>query len=371
MRPVSVHVDNHSGLPHRCVRKAAPDGRRLQVLVVRGSFDLDGGGVLRLSDRQSPVRTGDVLEGPASTRPLRATVGRAGDLAPYKPGTDVLVTGTARHGGARPQSDWLAGLALGPVRKVLRLTGPRSFRRGVFGWRLGDAEPVAGTPLDWRLAFGGSWTPDEGEVPGDHHLSKDDNPAGCGWLPGSAQLHRVPGAVRASITRAIDGLDTLPAPRIEHPSRAIGHPGQDLPAEGFGPVARWCGPRRRLAGCFDDTWRQTRHPALPEDFDPAFYQDAPADQVVPGHLSGDEPFRLVGMCPEGQVDGRLPGWTLLARARTRLGVSAGPMRLDTVEFDLDARRVGLVWRAAFPVDDALESVVVAAVPGTGGAHGQR
>lgn len=365
---MAVPIDNRSGLRHLCIEKQAPDGALLDVLVVRGTFRLAPGGPLALSDEQTPICMGDAFRGPVDSEPLKAVVVEAGDLVPFKPGTDVIVVGEAQSEGGVPRTEWLAGVAIGPVRKVLHLRGPRQFRRGLLGWRLGAAEPVTATALDWGLAFGGTY----GHAPADgaaERVYKNDNPAGCGWLPDRQGLATVSPAARHGIEHALADLRVLDAPRIEHPQRPVTHPTQRVAAEGFGPVARWCAPRLTHAGTYDEAWRSARHPLLPVDFDPAFYQAAAPDQVSTPHLRGDEPIRLVGMCAEGPLSASLPGWCVLASVRHHSGRRvSGPLRLDTVSIDLDAHRVALVWRAAFERHDRVREVALGAVVETAGGR---
>ena len=52
----------------------------------------------------------------------------------------------------------------------------------------------------------------------------------------------------------------------------------DYPVVGLGAVGRWWQPRLALAGTYDDSWKQTRWPGLPEDFDFGYWNCAPEDQ---------------------------------------------------------------------------------------------
>ncbi|WP_430393727.1 DUF2169 domain-containing protein [Burkholderia multivorans] len=42
------------------------------------------------------------------------------------------------------------------IDKGLRITGPRSFRKGWRGWKLGDPEPATAVPVRWEQAYGGT-----------------------------------------------------------------------------------------------------------------------------------------------------------------------------------------------------------------------
>lgn len=356
-------INNHTGVPHFWFEKAGPAGEPLDILVVRATFDLAANGdPMSLADEQSPIVFGDAFAGPVQSNPLHAIVKEDGDLLPYKPGTDLLVLGNAHAPGGRPRADWLAGLRVGHVRKMLRLHGPRQFRKGWLGWRLAAASPVAHVPLDYRLAYGGcidipaELTPD-GEPDAVKHSA---NPAGCGWLPSRAMLRQLSKPARRHVDAWICAQQTLQAPQIESVTAPIKHPQQHVAAQGFGPLARWWMPRAAYQGSYDDHWRHTRYPLLPADFDARFYQSAPSDLVATPHLRGDESVTLLGLLPE-RVEMRLPGWTILAAVRHASGEHTVSLPvLDTVRFDLDRRQASLVWRVHFRRDDAAVEISLAA-----------
>lgn len=365
-----VTSENLSGFPMVVVEKTGPEGTPYDVVVVRGTFDFSADGLpVELASVQAPICYGDEFDGPVATDPLKAVLRREGDLVLFKPATDVHVIGTAMTPGGTAQPEWLAGIGIGPLRKSLRLLGPRSFNRNAYGdWYIGTAEKVTSVRLDYRNAFGGSlevptYDAAEDSLPTMHH---EDNPAGCGWLPDPARLEKADPQKRKRLIQSIEAIKSLPAPQIEHPNQPVRSPHADLAPEGFGPVARWSQQRLRYAGTYDDAWEQHRQPMLPEDFDPRFYQSAHPDLICPGFLNGYEHLALAGMLPEGPVKMRLPGVSILIKACFASGhTMAGSMRLDTVTVDIDAQQVTLIWRAAFSRDDALRSVAVGSVVGPG------
>jgi hypothetical protein len=212
----------------------------------------------------------------------------------------VLVSGHALAPGGTAQSSWQASVRVGPVKKILRLHGPRKFLKHFFGWRLGQSEPVFRVPLDYRLAYGGCV-----DVPAS--LTSDGysdsikfpgNPAGCGWLPTKAAYGHLPRLARKHVQQWINTQTVLPAPQFESASEPLRHPYQDLPAQGFGAIARWWEPRLSRQGSYGGEWRTTRYPLLPENFDPLYFQSAPADLVCRPHLIGDERVSLTGLLAE-------------------------------------------------------------------------
>ncbi|MDQ1832571.1 DUF2169 family type VI secretion system accessory protein [Massilia scottii] len=359
---VCATIHNHTGVPHFWFQQSGPDGERLDVLVVRATFDFAAHGErITLAAQQRSIVAGDVYAGPVSTDPLRAVIEEDGDLVPYKPGTDILVSGRALAPGGLAHTQWVAGLRVGGLKKLLRLHGPRQFRKRLFGWRVGPALPVASVCLDYRLAYGGcidvaaEFTGD-GEVDTIRHRA---NPAGIGWLPSPADYKHLGRAGRAFVARWVAEQKMLDAPQIEAALDPVTHPFQRLPPEGFGPIARWCTPRVGYQGDYDAHWRSTRYPLLPDNFDARYFQNAPADMVITPHLRGDETVTMTGLLPE-KTDMALSGWLPIVAARLASGgdVISVPL-LDTLRFDLDRRQVSIVWRTHFDYDDPVVDIAIA------------
>lgn len=356
-------IDNRSGVPHFWFEQTGPEGERLDVLVVRATFDFaSNGALMTLAVEQQPIAFGDMFSGPVATDPMRAVLRDDGDLLPYKPGTDMLVSGHALAPDGKPHASWLAGISVGAVNKILRLHGPRQFRKRLFGWRLGPSELVDRIPLDYRLAYGGCV-----DVPSTRTADANPdfvkhlgNPAGCGWLPRTAAYKHLPKSARKYIKEWLKAQTVLAAPQFESVATPVRHPYQNISAEGLGPIARWWQPRLGRQGSYDDQWRAGRYPLLPENFDPRFYQSAPSDLVCTPHLIGDERLVLVGLLGEKR-EMRLPGWRLVAVVTRASGKSeVSFLILDTLRLDLDSGKATLVWRAHFDYEDPVLGIALAA-----------
>jgi hypothetical protein len=373
-------IHNASGMPHYWFEQTGYFNQLFDVLVVRGTFDfgLDGN-VMQPAAQQQPVVLGDEYDGPVATEPLKAVIRAEGDLLLMKPSTDVHLTGTARSDQAKPLQSWLAGVRVGTLQKVLRLSGPRHFYRGmVGGWRLSDAQNVDAVALDYRLAFGGCYsvpvatpapaaagpqaqTP-SGPVRTHDYAYKPDNPAGIGWLPSKPELDAVANPQsRKAIAAQVRAVTELAAPQIEGDTVAITDPQQKAAAQGFGPIARWCEPRVSRQGTMDAAWMQTRYPFVPDDFKLSYYNSAPLELTQPAgkaaYLLGNEDIKLIGLLPEGPVGMRLPDAALIAEVTTEDGRRhAIPLNLDTVALNLDRRQCSLTWRTVFAKKDGVRQV---------------
>jgi hypothetical protein len=356
-------INNHTGVPHFWFEKSGATDQPLDVLVVRATFDFASEGeTMTLADTQTPIGFSDEFDGPAETSPLRAVVAEDGDLLPYKPGTDVLVLGHAQAPGAAPHTDWLAGIRVGPVRKMLHLHGPRQWHKNWLGWKVGAATPVTRVPLDYRLAYGGCidipahLSPD-GEP---DTLKHDSNPAGCGWLPDSKALKQLAKPARQYVSKWLESQTTLQAPQILAVDSPLSHPEQNTAPQGLGPLARWWAPRVALQGSYDDAWRANRYPLLPNDFDAHYYQSAAPDMVAKPHLAGDEIATLIGLLSTN-VHMRLPGWRIIAAVKHTSGEHTVSLPLlDTVRFDLDSQQASLVWRVHFDRSNPIAEISLAA-----------
>lgn len=365
-------IDSVTPFARALYRKLGYAQQELEVLAVRGTFTFAADGQpLKLAAVQRPLRWSETFAGPAD-QPLRSVVAGDTDIVIGKPTTDIHASGSLHSPSGKPQARWLTALRIGPVKKLLRVCGPRSFQRTALGWRLSEAAPVASVALDYRRAFGGCWF--AGAAPGNDspaYVSHPSNPAGCGWLPNDADLKPLDKPAQQDIKTQIADLRELPAPQFEAPERPIEHPTDRHASEGFGPIARWWSPRRERQGTLDDAWRKYRYPEWPSDFDQHFHNSAHPDLMAPQWLAGDEPIALANGLREGTLnaDGdrmwrsQLPGVAIYAHSEFESGrKEMTQFVLDTVGFDLDAGEITLTWHALYPPEDRLVSALIGGMP---------
>ncbi|OYO26550.1 DUF2169 domain-containing protein [Janthinobacterium sp. PC23-8] len=357
-------------------------GAAFHVVVARVAYTLgdcgaDGMASLNALSLPAPLLTEDRhLDGDTQGGTVQES-----DFAPYKPRCDVIVNGAAHAPQGLAMGQFLVNLRVSAgakllIDKTLQVCGERFFRRksivkrllqgcarvATLGllrpnpWRLSPHEKFVQLPLHYAFACGGQCRLDTRD--GKRHESCDSNPLGRGfarhWYLDAQQL------------------TTVPAPRIFYPKQPCtaeqfwqGMAGKDLPPPaGLAPIGRGWLPRRTLAGSIreKEQWDRDEVPMLPEDFDFAYWNCAPADQQC-AHLAGLEQFTLTNLCrhdhPAARADRigntvlrfALPQqalFLLLADAHDKLLVLR--LKIDTVLIDTDAGTVELVWRAIVPAD---------------------
>ncbi|CDZ34651.1 Hypothetical protein NGAL_HAMBI1145_24410 [Neorhizobium galegae bv. officinalis] len=301
------------------------DGPMMACITVRATFEIRANGKLSVAERQELV-----LADQYAGDPLRTSMVKSSDLAPFKPATDVTLVGNAYAPNGRASPGWLVSLAVGDQVLKLRVSGPRQWLPGLKGlkpsWKLGPSEAVDCVPLDYCHASGGRFI---GDPDGD---AERRNPIGSGMLHGDFTRY----------------AKAFPAPQLDSEDAPVAGPYDAPEPQGFGPISPWWIQRQRFAGTYDDDWKANRHPRLPAAFDYRFYQSAHPRLIMPGYLRGDERITANG-CHRSQqsLSFRLPGIAIVAdhswddgrEARTRL-------RLDGVHLDLrdQVPRVDLTWR---------------------------
>lgn len=261
------------------------------------------------------------------------------DLALFKPRGEWLLAGTCHP--PRPTPTSAVGVRVGALAKRLAVFGDRHFT--AMGLGISEPVPFTSMPLRWERSFGGPGVP--------------ANPLGRGVEPVDAS-----------------GGRRVPLPNIEDPAALVRGPSSRPPPCGAFPIPPTWRPRADLTGTYDERWRRTRWPYLPEDFAWEHFNAAPVDQRLTGYWRGDEAIVL-----ENLVEGTAIARTRLPGIRPRLFLVpvGGDARalvevrlsLDTITIDGDARQIYCAWRglhelaredladiaAIFVVDDPLEA----------------
>lgn len=299
--------------------------RDFGVVVLRGTFTIINGQPLRLLQEQEPIVMADVYHG----EPGQSSLRMEGNLAPYKPKTDIHINATAHAPGAQPLVQWEVSAQIGQLKKPLLVTAQCywQYMKGQ-GWQLTKPLPCTEIPLLYEHAYGGFWQ--EGEK---HHICQE-NPVGVGYVNQAA----------------LDLTKLVPRPQIMSPEDPVIELGKIYQPEGFGPLASAWQPRVDYAGTFNAVWEKTRWPDLPEDFKFDFYNSAHPDLIYPGFVRGNEKVELVNLSPTSPLRFTLPEFILGLLVRWEDGqIAPIPMRLDTIHIEVPDMKGYLTWRGIFPI----------------------
>jgi hypothetical protein len=280
-----------------------PDAHGVDTLylTIKASFDLAPR--IAVSPHQREILACDVHWG----EPDRTSLRYPSERHLSKPGTDVVVIGSAHAPRHRPVTTLDVSLSAGPLRKVVRVLGDR--RRTAAG--VSAPRPFVTMPLIYERAFGGPGHP--------------VNPTGVG-------LH---------------GDESLP--NLEHPHAPFLAVGDSSSPACFAAVPPGWWPRSAHAGTYDEAWRRGRAPYLPVDFDPRFFHATPPDQHVVGHFRGGERIELEHASPE-PLRFALPTCRFVCKARVAGRTVILAPNLETVQLEPDDGHLSLLWRAAAAVD---------------------
>ena len=337
--------------------KATTKARHFDVIVLAGTFELVHGQPVLPVAEQLPLNIADRYVGdPESSAFIEET-----HLIVAKKNTDIHLIGHAKSPRNEPSKGWPVGVGVGPVRKLAQVSCPRWWDWWPLrGWHLGQHQPTTQVELHSSMAYGGAVRRAKYKGPPTDKLTDDAafdafalNPVGLGYV-GEASLDRAQfyrAAQIESVTHPIGGLAGGGGIHQQHTPVC------------FGPVPRWNPQRVKYAGKYDDVWKATRFPYLPDDFDFAFYQSAQPDLIAPGFLKGDEPIRLIGCYAQGNLDTYLPGIHILALLTDSKGlIQKVNLNLDTVTINVDTHTVQLVWRKSVPKEWDLAEVLLSAIP---------
>lgn len=282
-------------------------------LVAKADFEVQPDGGLRVASTV-PRLSGDRWAGErfAPNDPFAECVYPT-DFSPPKPHPEIIVVGACVS--PKPVTMLPVRVMLGRWSKTVYVFGDRTWVTGLLRTKPSEPQPFTSMPLSWTNAIGGT----RGAT----------NPVG---RPAASD----------------------PLPNLELPTALIASPHDHPPPANFGPINTQWPDRQTRMGTYDRDWLATRWPGPPADFDPEFFNAAPADQWLPTPLVGNEPLEFDFLHPHTpRWIGTLPGWRVTAQIQ-RIDANSPddvPMTLDTVFFDTTTHRLSLTWHGIAPVAD--------------------
>jgi hypothetical protein len=312
-----ARTENLTPMEVRCLPMDDRHGGAVLVAIAKVTYEVSKIGVTLRAHPPQPIRLADeyTLDAPF------ASIKYPSDWVDEKPGTDVIVVGTALPPENRPVTEMDVSVRVGRLFKVVRVHGLRVYQQAALGGvGPGPAQRLAPTPIRYELAYGGVDDADPERL-----TYERTNPIGMGF---------------AEVRNKRVGA---PAPPLKVPT-SLEDPGRE-PA-GFGVIGADWSPRLELGGTRDEAWLRARAPIAPRDLDPRYASVAHPDLYSPTPLRPDEPVELVGMTKEGVWRFRLPDVEPRFSSRLDGIVREHETHIDTYLIDADARRVELTWRAS-------------------------
>lgn len=314
------------------------DGREITVVILKATLLRQGDG-WTWPQKQPPILFEDQFAGDPATAPLLTEQ----EIAPTKPATDITLRAIAYTPGGKELPDWPVEVSI-PERLSygFHVRGPTQWRRRMLrGWRLDDPQPVRQVPIDYCLAYGGS-------VHADGNVALHPfNPSGLGFVTEDQ----------------LQGDEPIAAPQIGLlPELMRGDIRVEMAVHGFGPIARTWLPRRAHSGTYDDGWLATRHPRLPTDFDPRYWNAAPGSLQIHPHLRGDEEIWLRNLHPTKpdyrlHLPGVVPVGTLSPSGQ-RVDFALDTLCLDVTGVRESEHGATLVWRANFLASESYSALKI-------------
>src|SRR5215470_13739425 len=141
-------LDNKTAFPGELFTSYDATGALYYVVVIRGTFDIGDARDLIISEEQEPIEIGDLYNGEIG----QSSIKYESDLAMTKPGTDIVVVGTAYAPNERPTKHMQVGIKLGLIEKWIDVFGDRWWE--FLG--MSPPEPFLQMPLTYERAFGGT-----------------------------------------------------------------------------------------------------------------------------------------------------------------------------------------------------------------------
>ncbi|MBK8256694.1 MAG: DUF2169 domain-containing protein [Polyangiaceae bacterium] len=291
-----------------------PAGTCALTVVCKATFRL-APDVSPLADDQVEVfETDEYLAGNEAGSLIRAT-----DLVPFKRQPEVLLTGHVYAPKGVHVGQLVARMTVAEVDKAIEVTGDRHFK---LDGTLSHPARFAKMPLVWERAAGG----------GD-----SANPVGVLTGPDAAP----------------DGWGRVAVPNLVSQGRIVNDRSEVIAPACFGPLgplwpARLHRLHRHAVSFSPHAWHAR---PLPSDFDGAYFNAAPQDQLV-HELLGNERITLENLHPQhALLSTKLAGVTPRAHADFgNAGTFEVPLVCDTLWIDTDRAVATVTFRGSMSLD---------------------
>ncbi len=311
-----------------------PDGEEVLVVVIKATFNLPQSNQQPdLSTEQVPLFEADIFTGDSAN----SSVLYESDFAIYKQYCDVVLNGSAYSPGAKPISSLQVGMKVASLQKTFKVIGDRVWQKQ--GNQVTPSEPAefVKIPINYEYAYGGI---DETKRDPEHLAAFNKNPVGKGFYQ----------------YNDVELLHNCPLPNTEIIGIPLTNPVQQSEPQSFSSIGRSWSPRIDYAGTYDEHWKTSRFPFMPEDFDYRYFQCAPVDQQIP-YPQGGEEVVLVNITKDGRRQFLLPTVAINVHCRLKQSNSfvVQPV-IDTIVIEPDDERFTMALRAAMPLKKSILEV---------------
>jgi hypothetical protein len=301
-----MELENQTPFPAALFRGCIDEERIAASLVVRRTFDLVAGYLVRAPEEIWPV-SGGPFDGPAG--PM------AGDDLFYRGGVDLFAFGSARSAKPVPRVD-VTVEAGKEFKYSVAVFGDRVWTKAADGSVVpGAPKPFTEMPLTMANAYGGADEWDELPVP------YPANPGGKGYA------------------LSADSALGKPLPNVENPKALIRKFGEHPEAVGVAsPPYPYVARVPRTVEHYPN--------GVMKKLDPKFFNAAFPDMVVPKLTVGDR-IKITGMTADRPIGFEIPPADV--RMRLQLGDKIHEVipPVDQVGVEVDRSRVFVTYRHAF------------------------
>lgn len=281
------------------------NGAETWVVAVKATYSIQANGSV-IQTMSLPINTGAVMY-PDSDEMLYDT-----DIGPEKKATDILLNGHAWSPTNKEVPHLFIGMKVAGICRLARVSGQRIWNG------LEYSAPAGFTKMPLRYANMASSAAGHSEI---------CNPLGAISNPQPAE-------------------NNAHLPEIEFLTER-GYPG-------FGAVPRSWPARLCYAGTYNQSWKNSRAPLLPEDFNSNFWQSAPPPQYAAGQLRGGEVITLANLTAPNFSASRVVSFAIpkislhLSTRFTDGSIKLHQAKMHTVIIEPDYPRLSVVWHSALP-----------------------
>ncbi|MCC9660222.1 MULTISPECIES: DUF2169 domain-containing protein [unclassified Pseudoalteromonas] len=300
------------------------DGSPSHIVLVKQSFEFDEKGNTSLMDPCVEIVMADEYKGDPTSEPLVAV----NEQVAFKQGFEVYGNFTAYPPKGKTARVIEVELCLAEnektlIKKRLRVTGERTWRRSLLGPVATDPAPILPTALCYSRAYGGKAI----HVPSDYSL---ENPLGVGF--------------KLKNKHAVGQL--LPA--IEYANEVLRKPSHQASTAGFSAIPSHWSPRVELIPEIDEQALMAGKYPFKTSLASNVYNTAPVDQQTKHAFTKGWAFSLTGLYPlqeyGQQQTVELPVLKPIVQVVNTLTRQDIDMRCDTLVIDSDAQCFSLLWR---------------------------